>query len=142
MEYSDEAGRNQFPTLKTHWEFWSKMLHSFSVYLLYINPESWGNIIFARTTCSSCREPVESAVFWGRFVLCVQLTLPSDIHVLRWAKVSRTGLDVMHSGGTGGRSKMGMANKGVSDSRGRVRRRLEKRVINRAEQGCNSQSRI
>lgn len=66
-------------------------------------------------------------------VLCVQLTLPSDIHVLRWPKVSRTGPDVKHSGGTGGRSKMGIANKGVSDSRGRDRRRLEKRVINRAE---------
>lgn len=53
--------------------------------------------------------------------------------MLRWAKVSRTGLDMMHSGGTGGRGKIGRANQGVSDSRGRDRRLGAERVINRAD---------
>lgn len=40
---------------------------------------------------------------------------------------------MMHSGGTGGRGKIGRANQGVSDSRGRDRRLGAERVINRAD---------
>lgn len=74
-------------------------LHSFSVYLVYINPESWGNVIFTllELILPAAENLWNLQCFEAGSVLCAQRS-PSDIHRLRWAKVSRTGLGMMHSG--------------------------------------------